>query len=130
MENKNDFAEWIFKRILVLASGRTIGIKLVFERIERIKPQKRRKIYIGTIGEEEPLRGKNYLIRIDPRISERSKIRVFCHELLHILFDVVESEPAIEKMEYILWKCLSEKQKQLLKKRMYQRAKMKFKNPA
>lgn len=128
---ENDFSEWMFKRILGLASGRVVKIKVVFDKIEKGRPEKRRKTYIGVIGEEETLGcGRGHLITIEPRISERSKIRVFCHELLHILFDVVQSESAIEKIEDMLWRSLSERQKQLLKKYMYQRARMKIKKPA
>lgn len=126
-ENKQ-FSEWMFQRVLSLARGRLARIKVVFKKIEKEKPRKNRKVYHGPIGEMEP--GYNhYLIIIDSRITERSKIRVFCHELLHILFNVIKDESVIEKMEHMLWRNLNEDQKQELKTQMQRRLKATLKNP-
>lgn len=124
--SKNELANWLFKMVIdILNAQSNLGdkapIKVKFCRLNKRKPKKVGKIYIGLIGAtDDPDSDKDYWdIRIESRISKRSKIRVFLHEMLHVLFWDEERERPILRLENLLWPNLSEDQKQLLNKFMH-----------
>ena len=121
----NDLANWLFKTIVDILNAKSdIGdkapIKVTFCELNKTKPKKVGKTYIGVIGKtDEPSIEDYWDIRIESRISERSKIRVFLHEMLHIAFWNENRERPILSLEYLLYPKLSEDQKQFLYKFMY-----------
>jgi hypothetical protein len=126
MKRSDDqLANWIFKMIIDVLNGKSnlsekAPIKVKFCWLNDKKPKKIGKIYIGVIGEtDDPGIEDFWKICIEKRISERSKIRVFLHEMLHVLFWNENRENPILKLEHLLYPKLSEDQKQLLKKFMY-----------
>lgn len=120
---RNELADWIFCRLTDILNDQDVTIKVVFGKLMKKAPIKIGKEYIGHLGQKEISDDGIQLITIEPRMSERTKMRVFCHELLHILHEDINDEKPIENLELILWPLLSENQKQLLREYMYVLAK-------
>lgn len=116
---RNELTDWIFCRLTDILNDQDMVIKVVFKRLMKSAPVKVGKEYMGHLGQKEILDDGTQLITIEPRMSERTKMRVFCHELLHILHEDIDDEKPIQNLELILWPLLSENQKQLLKEYMY-----------
>ncbi len=123
--SKNDLANWLFKMVVDVLNGKSslsyeAPIKVIFCKLNKRKPKKVGKIYIGVLGKTYEQEIKDcWQIYIESRISERSKIRVFLHEMLHVLFWDEDREDPILNLEYLLYPSLSEDQKQFLKEFMY-----------
>lgn len=114
-------ADWIFCRLIDILNDQSIEMKVIFKRLNKNTPKKAGKIYYGHLGQLN-LQDDDFCIIIEPRISERSKMRVFCHELLHILFENIDDEKPVENLEHILWPMFSEPQKQMFKIYMHELA--------
>lgn len=112
MEGGYKLADWIFCRLIDILNDQSTEMKVTFKRLNKNTPKKVGKIYYGHLGRLIP-KDDGFHIIIEPRMSERSKMRVFCHELLHILFENIDDEKPIENLEHILWPMFSEPQKQI-----------------
>ncbi|KKQ51730.1 MAG: hypothetical protein US71_C0008G0003 [Parcubacteria group bacterium GW2011_GWD2_38_12] len=118
-KRRDKLADWIFCRLMDILNDQNREIVVVFKRLARGGLEKDGKTYNGQIGQKDIVDDGTQLITIDPQISKRSKMRVFCHELLHILFEDIDDEKPIENLEHLLWPQLSESQKQMLGDYMY-----------
>lgn len=114
--------DWLFEMLMDVADKKVN--ELAFKKLINGKIEKIGKHYVGSgdlgrtyLGILDI--GRNNDIEIEYRMSERSKGRVFMHELGHILFRRVR-EKDIRRLENRLWSRLCEDQKQALIKKLYQ----------
>lgn len=84
--------------------------------------KKYKKRYDGLHGNLLMRDDGSWLVKIEKTVSERTKIRFFFHEMLHVIYENL-CENTIERLELKMWRLLSEKQKQILKKYMQDLAK-------
>lgn len=115
--------DWLFNRLIDMADKK-VG-ELRFGKIAGKTIKKVGKHYeaSGDLGRTHLFLGYPDMksdIEIEYRMSERSKGRIFMHELIHILFKQnIGREQYIRQLENYLWPRLCEEQKQVLIKKVH-----------
>lgn len=113
--------DWIIWYIINELNDQTLDIRVVFK-----KP---RGVGSNVIGLVTPMEGY-YLVHIDPSLGGDKKIRIFLHEVLHIVFNLFggdddndneddEEERATGRLEDILWSLLTDKERKMFEGYMY-----------
>lgn len=114
-----------YGKIIKILNDQHEGICIEIKSLNKGRELKKyKKRYDGLHGNLLVRDDGSWLVKIEKTVSERTKIRFFLHEMLHIAYENL-CENIIERLELKMWRLFSEKQKQMLKIYMYKLARKK-----